>query len=37
MYPADEASNNSENYNTAIQRLSGKKDDLYSKVWWDKD
>lgn len=35
MYPALEASNNSENYNAAVQRLGGT-DNLYAKVWWDK-
>jgi hypothetical protein len=35
-YPIEEKFNNTSNYQEAIQRQFGGKDDLYQKVWWDK-
>lgn len=35
-YPTEEKFNNTNNYQEAIQRQFGGKDDLYQKVWWDK-
>ncbi|MGB8193336.1 MAG: SusD/RagB family nutrient-binding outer membrane lipoprotein [Chitinophagaceae bacterium] len=35
-YPVEEQFNNTANYNEAVQRQFGGKDDLYGKVWWDK-
>lgn len=35
MYPSNEASINTENYNAALQGIGGT-DGLYGKVWWDK-
>ncbi|MEJ8800837.1 SusD/RagB family nutrient-binding outer membrane lipoprotein [Pontibacter sp. H249] len=35
-YPADESFNNTENYNTALQRAFGGNNSQYGKVWWDK-
>ncbi|WP_276496319.1 SusD/RagB family nutrient-binding outer membrane lipoprotein [Pontibacter litorisediminis] len=36
MYPALEASNNTANYNEAVQRQFGGNDGLYGQLWWDK-
>lgn len=35
-YPDNEASNNAENFNIAIDRQFGGQNSLYGKVWWDK-
>lgn len=35
-YPANETFTNAVNYNAAVTRSLGGKDDLYGKVWWDK-
>lgn len=35
-YPTQEAQNNTDNFNEAVQRLGGS-NDLYSPVWWDVD
>jgi hypothetical protein len=35
-YPTEEKFNNTNNYQEAIQRQFGGKDDLYQRVWWDK-
>jgi hypothetical protein len=35
-YPTQEAQNNTDNYNTAIQRAFGGTNDLYGRVWWDR-
>jgi hypothetical protein len=35
-YPVEEQFNNTENYREAVQRQFGGKDDLYSRIWWDK-
>jgi hypothetical protein len=34
-YPTQEAQNNSQHYSEAVQRLGGT-NDLYGRVWWDK-
>jgi len=34
-YPQAEGLINSQNYNDAISRMSGTKDDLLNRVWWD--
>ncbi len=36
-YVATESFNNSNNYNAAVQRQFGGTDDIYGKVWWDKN
>jgi hypothetical protein len=36
MYTPNEAANNTENYQAAVTNIGGK-DNLYSKVWWDKN
>lgn len=36
-YPADEAFNNTENYNDALQRQFGGDNTIYGTVWWDFD
>ncbi|MCM5662786.1 SusD/RagB family nutrient-binding outer membrane lipoprotein [Galbibacter mesophilus] len=35
-YPDNEAFNNEESYNEAIQRQFGGQNDIYGKIWWDK-
>ena len=35
-YPTQEAQNNSQHYNEAVARLGGT-NDLYGRVWWDKE
>jgi hypothetical protein len=37
IYPETEQFNNSESYNSAVQRQFGGEEGLYSKVWWDVD
>lgn len=34
-YPDNEAFNNEENYNEAVQRQFGGEDSIYGNVWWD--
>lgn len=34
-YPDNEAFNNAENYNEAVQRQFGGEETIYGKVWWD--
>lgn len=36
-YTSDEAFNNTENYEAAVQRQFGGENSLYGKVWWDVD
>ena len=36
-YIAAESFNNTENYNTAVQRQFNGKENIYGKVWWDKN
>lgn len=36
-YPDNEAFNNTENYNEAVQRQFGGSDELYGRIWWDED
>ena len=34
-YATTESFNNTENYNSAVQRQFGGNDNIYGKVWWD--